>query len=406
MPKMDFMNRRSWLCLALLALFRIPLSNGPAMASPTVPAALIDGNNSFAADLYHALDSSSDNIFLSPLSISTALTMTWTGARQKTADQIQEVLHLPADPSLILEGSLALHQLLESQLVSQGLLEMANSIWPDRSENLLPSFVENLNHYFHAEAQPLDFAQDPDLATSVINRWVADRTKDRITHLLQPGDITTLTRLVLANAIVFDGRWATAFDPRKTAPLTFQLAGGNTTKVPGMSQQMGVSYLQMPGYQVLELPFQGDETTFLIALPDQPTGLPRLEKEFSSALLASWDSRFQARNLNLILPRFQLRERLDLSAVLKKMGLSQAFTPEADFSGISAKNGLFIDKVIHQATLDIKEEGAQAAAATAVLMKRESATPSVVVNRPFLFLIRDRATGGILFMGRLLNPGT
>jgi serine protease inhibitor len=379
-------------------------SAGTLMATATFADDLVTGHNGFAFDLYQAISPGGDNIFFSPLSISSALSMTYAGAKNQTAAEMQKVMHLPANEKTLHEGNRVLQQLLEKNLDAGSQMHLANSLWPDRSENLLDSFVQCLKENYGAETQSLDFRNNPDEAAAAINKWVEEKTKGRIVDLLQPGDLTTDTRLVLANAIVFDGKWQQAFDPAKTRPLSFRLADGNLVQVQGMVQKDDFRFAQMDNFKLLEVPFSGLETSLLIAMPDDAAALEELESNLNPDLIDQWLAGMRVREISLTMPRFEMDYRVDLAKVLVRMGMEDAFQSSADFSGMTGDKSLFISKVIHQATLKVHEEGAEAAAATAVVMEKLSESMGFRVDRPFLFMIRHRETGTILFLGRLMNP--
>jgi len=384
--------------LSMMVFFVLGAS--PAFSEPAPVSTAVKSHNGFAIDLYHTLGQGEGNLFFCPLSISTALSMTCAGAKNLTAHEMQNVLHFEDGQTAFHQGNKALQKLLEKSELIQ-----ANSLWPDLNETLLDSFLKSLQKNYGAECNPLDFAKDPDKATAAINKWVEDKTIGRIKNLLQPGDITSYTRLVLANAIVFDGQWQTAFDPNKTVEMPFHLADGSVVKTQGMFQKNHFMTAKLDDFILLEIPFKEEKTSLLIALPDMIGGLPELENSITAKALNGWIPQMRKKEIRVGLPRIEMNERIDLSEVLVRMGMANAFSPKADFSGISAKKGLFIGKVVHQAALKINEEGVEAAAATAVIMKRESATETVLFNRPFIFMIRHRETGSILFMGRIINPG-
>jgi len=390
--------------LVLSGQLLLPATVGLGLAAANPVKTATDGHNAFAVDLYQTLGDTEGNLFFSPLSISIALSMTYAGARDETAAVMQQVLHLSSDPSAVHEGNCVLQEMLENHLVATGQLELANSLWPGRHEKLLESFVETLQKNYGAECRPLDYASDPAAAAKVINQWVAEKTHDRIVDLLQPGDITPDMRLVLVNAISFEGKWVHAFDPERTYPTRFNLADGSFVEVPGMTQSADFSFAQLPGVSVVELPFAGGNTSMVFAVPDAVDGLAKLEAQLTPAVIDQWLAALRTSELHLTLPRFEMGERVDLAQVLSGMGMAEAFGREADFSGMTGDRGLFIDRVIHQAMLKVHEEGAEAAAATAVMMKRASISPSLRVDRPFLFMIRHNETGSILFLGRLVDP--
>jgi len=372
----------------------------PVLASSPTPAdGVTGGHNSFAIDLYHALAPDEGNLFFSPLSISTALSMAYAGAENGTASEMQDVLHLPASSAALHEGNKVLQAILEDSNLLQ-----ANSLWPSLDETLLESFTHSLQANYSAECQALDFSNNPQLAAATINKWVEEKTLGRIKDLLQPDDITPATRLVLANAIVFTGKWQQAFDPAKTIAMPFHLAGGGEVWTKGMVMKTEYMSAEMDGYLVVELPFKGEEISLIIAVPNDVDGLAELEKSITLAAVNIWVKKMAKKELTLTLPRIEMDERVDLAEVLVAMGMKQAFSTKADFSGITGDKGLFIDKVIHQASLKIDEEGVEAAAATAVTFKRFGFPENLKIDRPFMFMIRHRSTGSILFMGRMVNP--
>lgn len=371
----------------------------PALSEPAAVKELVTSHNSFAMDLYQALNKDGENLFFSPLSISTALAMTYAGAKNQTAQQMQEVLHNTGNQDAYHEGNEALRKLLQKSALIQ-----ANSLWPDKNENLLDSFLYTLQKQYGAQCQPLEFATDPELAASVINDWVAENTLGRVQDLLQPHDITADTRLVLANAMVFDGQWQEAFDPAMTRPMAFYLADGTILEIPGMHRKSNIMIASWDDFKLVELPFKGNETSLLMVVPNMRGGLPAIEDFISAEAINLWVKQLKSREVSLALPRFEMNERVDLSEVLIGLGMDSAFSPDADFTGISEDKGLFIGKILHQAAVKINEEGVEAAAATAVIMKRESVAELLQINRPFLFMIRHKETGSILFMGRMADP--
>lgn len=391
------------LVLLTAALSLLPPAGSPLRAATPAPAeTVVAGHSTFAIDLYRHLGQSEENLLFSPLSISLALAMTHGGARGDTARQMAAVLHFAPDPKTLHQGNKVLHDLLVAD--EDAGLQLANSLWPDRHLKLRDSFLNLMRSNYGSEIQALDFQGDPQGARQTINSWVEHNTGGLIPELLQPSDMSSLTALALVNALVYRGTWETAFDPQATRPGTFLLADGSTIQTELMSTRGEFGSYRGQDFRVLQLPFAGRSRSLLLAVPDRTDGLPQIERDLSTSEIERWVAGLRATNLNLLMPRFDQEERLDLKAILKDMGMPLPFSPGADFSGLCGADNLWIDKVIHQARLEVHEEGAKAAAATVVTMKRESAEPMVLVNRPFLYLIRDDATGSILFMGRVLDP--
>ncbi|HUT15530.1 MAG TPA: serpin family protein, partial [Anaerolineae bacterium] len=374
---------------------------------------LVSGNSAFSFDLYQAIRSNDANVFYSPYSISLALAMTYAGARSETARQMADTLHFtvtqdrlhPAFNALDLELSSRGHGAKGKD--GEGFrLSIANSIWGQRDYTFLAEFLDVLAQNYGAGLRLLDFEKAPDDSRVVINDWVADETEDRINDLLPDGSITPLTRLVLTNAIYFNAAWKYAFEEDFTEDGTFHLLDGDQVTVPMMSQTETFDYAEGAGFQAVELPYDGDELSMLILLP-----APGQFDGFASTLDAErWDSivGIMAREqIHLTMPKFSYDARLDLAEVLADLGMPDAFSMAADFSGMDGTRDLFISGVFHKAFVAVDEAGTEAAAATAVVisLKAMPGMPrEVSIDRPFLFAIRDIKTGAILFVGHVVNP--
>jgi len=389
-------------------------------ASPADLKTLVQGNTGFALDLYAAVRTHVDraaqaagrdrdtNIFFSPYSISLCLAMAYAGARGETERQMAEALRfaLPQDRlhpafarlSLALAGRTGLE------------LSIANSLWGQTGYPFLPSFLCLLAEVYSAPLREVNFVSDPESARSAINRWVEEETRERIRDLIPAGGIDRDTRLVLANAVYFKAAWMFPFSERVTRDAPFYLLDGREVLVPTMVTQAPFGYAAGEGHQVVELPYEGGQASLVILLPDRG----RFE-EFEGALdaerLAECLDRLAPKQVLLFLPKFTFTSQFALGQILAGLGMPDAFSDQADFSGMTGRRDLAIDEVYHKAFVALDEAGTEAAAATAVVMVM-SIGPSpeppkpieVRVDRPFLFLIRDRETGTILFLGRVLNP--
>jgi serpin B len=383
----------------------------PAQPDPTQRVDVNDdffaqANNAFAVDLWNALQAgrgAGDNLVLSPASVSLALAMTAAGAGGETAQQMAAVLH--ADDLDVYTASAA------TQLAAWGLddqpyeLAVANRLFGHRETGFLPAFVDLTGQRFGAPLEPVDFVGAPEPSRERINGWVAERTEQRIEDLLPAGSIDSDTRLVLANAIYFDGSWTSAFDPARTAPAPFRTAEG-PVEVQMMHQTASFPYARVDGVQVLELPYEGGHLVLDLVLPDEDRPLGKLGAED----LTSWLSALAPAQVDVSLPRLELAApTLELARPLAALGMPLAFGNTADFSGMTAGGGLHIDGVYHQTFLMLDEVGTEAAAATGVVMTRETAVarPQVerfVADHPFLFAIRDVRNGAILFLGEVGDP--
>jgi serpin B len=287
-------------------------------------------------------------------------------------------------------------------------LSAANALWGQRGEDPRPDFVKTAREHYRGGLNSVDFVNDAEGARRQINNWVAKGTRNRIRELLAPGDVTDQSRLVLVNAIYFKGSWAHRFPKRATGEEPFRVTADRSVKVAMMSQTEKFAYHKADDFQALELPYVGETMSMLILLPDTVDGLPQLEKRMSADWLKGlllWDKKVE-----VSLPRFKVAGRSDLGKTLSAMGMPLAFDRQrADFRGATDHvPGWFIAKVIHEALVEVNEEGTEAAAATAVVKGTKSAAPEPPArfnaDHPFVFLIRDNRSGSILFMGRLVNP--
>jgi serpin B len=366
---------------------------------------VVDGNTRFAFDLYQKLksDSKGQNIFLSPFSISTALAMTYTGARGETEKQISQAIHFTLPQQQLHSAFSALQTDLQS---SKGYeLAIANRLWGQKGYPFLKNFLEFVDTHYQGGFDEVDYLRDPQGSRKIINRWVEEKTKEKIKDLLLPEDITNLTRLVLTNAIYFKGSWISKFDPKNTIQAPFRLEDGKTVTTPLMSQTGQFKYLDTESLELLELPYAGDRLSMLVLLPRKE--MEKVEQILTPENLGTWRSSMQETGVRVFLPKFKTLTRFELNDSLIALGMKDAFDENlADFSGIPGKKDLYISKVIHKAFVDVNEEGTEAAAATAVVMSTKSISlePIFRADHPFIFVILDKQSGSILFLGRLMNP--
>ena len=396
------------------------LRSDAARLSPLTPAAdvqqLVAGNSAFAFDLYRTLSSADGNLFYSPHSISLALAMTYAGARGETERQIAEALRFGL-PQADLHTAF---NALDLELAARGedddgfRLQIASAVWAQRGYEFLDDFLDHLAQHYGAGVMAADFQGAPEASREAINDWVAERTEDRIRDLIPPELIHPLTRMVLANAVYFNAAWAIPFSESGTAPGPFQLLDGGSVDVPMMRIDDEFTYASGDGYQAVDLPYEGYELSMTVLVPDRGR-FREFEQALDAELLGRAVADLHPRTVDLSLPRFGFASQFRLAETLKAIGMGDAFDPSrADFSGIDGRSCaagddpcLYVEDVVHQAFVSVDEAGTEAAAATAVLLRNESAGPppvTLAIDRPFIFLIRDRATGAILFIGRVLNP--
>lgn len=376
-------------------------------------SALVAGNTTFGLDLYSRLRRTSGNTFLSPFSLSTALAMTAAGARGETARQMVEVLHFPFGSDRV---DPAFESLIRSIRPGDGgtehgyQLHTANALWGQKGSHFLPAFLETLRGPFGATFEEVDFRNAVEDARRTINEWAEAKTRGKIRDLIPSGVLDPTTRLVLTNAIYFKGNWTSPFRPEQTQDEDFRLAVDRTARVPMMHQTGRFAYYEDDAVQAIELPYAGGSLAMVVLLPKQVDGLPAFEASLSAGSLAKRLDKFEVRSVAVALPRFKLTSSFELGRTLATLGMALPFSDRADFSGINGgKEPLQISAVIHKAYIDVNEVGTEAAAATAIGIRTTSAfnpqapTP-FRADHPFLFLLRDRGTGSLLFLGCLTHP--
>lgn len=402
----------------LLGAILLVVSSCPAVAakpgavSAADQAEVTKGNNAFALDLYGHLREQKGNLFFSPESISTVFAMADAGARGPTAAEMARVFHFTLPPDRLHPAMGAL--LADMNAPHPGYeLRVADALWAQQDARFLPSYLSLMQSDYGADFHRVDFKTQPEAVRGTINRWVEQQTNNRIQNLIGPGVLTPMTRLVLTNAIYFKGTWRNPFEKGATQDGEFHLSAAQTATAPLMHRTGAYRYYDGGAFQELELPYEGDDLAMVVLLPKQTDGLPALEQRFTAAAAQQWiDELAPAHKVILTLPRFTMTQQFELSGTLSAMGMPQAFTPAADFSGMTGKPELSISAAIHKAFIDVNEEGTEAAAATstvmvATAMLRPAQEPPPIIFRadhPFLFMIRDTKTGGILFMGRVEDP--
>jgi len=435
---MNVITSRGVISLLVLAVLAVPITAGggdePADASKAVGiagnaaagkaasrdlAALVGGGNQFAFDLYGRL-AGDGNFFFSPYSISTALTMTAAGARGNTEHEMAAVLHLPTErvegePSFIsrervVASSGSLQEGLAASRETRGYeLHIANSLWGQEGYPFRESFLGLVEEYFGGGFNIADFKRNADAERVRINQWVERETREKIEDLIPPGGVDSITTLVLTNAVYFKGQWLSEFDDKRTIDATFHGTSGDAI-VPMMYQKHDFRYFENEDVQVLEMPYRGEEISMMVVLPrtESLVNLSVIESRLTPEMLSDWSGRLREQDLKVYFPRFEMTWGTeDISEHLAALGIRDAFGEEADFSGMTDLKDLFIASVFHKAFVAVNEEGTEAAAATAVVMKRLAIKDDTIfrADHPFLFVIRDDATGSILFMGRVADLG-
>ncbi|MCA8964361.1 MAG: serpin family protein [Planctomycetes bacterium] len=395
--------------LSIAALIAIALSAAAPSQTPKEDAVMLaTALNRFGVDLCAQI-SSSGPATCSPASIGIALLMVLPGARGETAAELEKVLQLPAD----LRGDRlhrAAQQLLDSLRAASSdakklELRLVDEFWVQNGFELLPAYVRTLKEHFASAAHGVDFARDPEAARSQINAAIATATNQRIPELIPADLIDSDTRLVLTNALWLRGAWQHPFGESATKPAAFTLADGKQVEVPTMHVTERFGYAQNAHWQVVRMPFADPAITCDVLLPAAGEKLDAMQAEL---LAGDYQAALQPAAVHIAMPKFRVAAAHRLRKPLEALGMRSAFDASADFSGMRSGRDLAVSEVVHQTWIDVDEKGAEAAAATAVIMKRGSAHPrdpkQFRADRPFVFVIRHAATGLVLFTGRVDDP--
>ena len=376
---------------------------------------LADTRNAFAWDLYHQYREQPGNLFFSPSSIAEALSMVLAGARGETAVEISRALKLDQGPADVHATGADLRKLLIQPDRHRGFeLLIANRAWAQQGFSIEQPFTALLGQHYGAEMGLADFKKNQDAARHEINAWISEQTKGHLPEVIMPADISYLTRLVLVNAVYFFGEWDVPFKKELTKDEPFFHGDKRQKLVPMMNRRAQLPYYHGNGFQAASIPYGKGQLAMVLIVPSEVEGLAPLEATLSRQTVDNLMAGMKPQDVELALPRLEMRSRLDLAPPLKNLGMEQAFDLlRADFSGMHVPNGmvdgdrLFVQSAIHEATVKIDEEGTVAAAATVFMMAAgvaPQAPPQVRADRPFIFLIRDQLTGSILFIGRVADP--
>jgi len=398
-------------------MLAIPVLLALTVQAPPKPAA---EDSAFAAEqarfalaLYRELDPASANLICSPFSIARALSMAREGAAGATAEELDRALHLPAELGARFA---ALARLLEPPQHGRGderrpsyTLELATSLWGQAGAPIAPEYLRRLKDGYASELYATDFHR-PDEARTAINTWTSTKTAGRIPEIIPPDVLSADTLLVLVDTIRFLANWETPFDIAKTRPAPFTPVGGAALDVPTMHRKGRYAYAETPLAQVLELPYELHSTSMVVVLPKRTDGLAEVAERED---VAAWTAALAQRDVEVALPKFRFEWAQELKPALRALGVQAAFESQrADFSRVLSKpQPLFISHVLHRAMVAVDEHGTEAAAATAVVMARGSRPPppqepvAFRADHPFVFLLRHRPTGTVLFIGRVGQPG-
>lgn len=382
------------------------------VADPAQAGRAADALNAFGLDMYARLATTPGNFVMSPASVAIALSMARAGARGATATEMDAVLHdlgsdAYAEAINALDAALTARSgsFPDSAGVDQDVtLRIANALFAQRGMTLEPAFLDAMAGRFGAGVNVVDYAAATEAARLAINAWVDEHTEGRIPNILGPGDLSSATRLALANAIYLKAAWIHPFPVDSTQAAAFTLADGSIVKVPTMHMAANLPYADGAGWAAVELPYVGNDLAMLVIVPDD---MATFEATFDSARLAGIVASQGSPLVELWLPKFDIESRFDLGSLLEALGMPTAFGSGADFSGITTDEALFISKVIHQANITVDEAGTEAAAATIIGMDTSGGPGELVqlkVDRPFIVVLRDKPTGAVVFTARVEDP--
>lgn len=369
-------------------------------------------SEALGVDLYRILATNEGNALFSPYSISMSLALLSAGAEGKTKDELLEALHWgksPADPAGAF-GALARH--LDDVTRGEAVLQVANGLWCQQGDAPLAGFLTTAKSDLGAEVRSVDFINSASAAQQEINNWVSLKTSGKIQELIDPGALDASSRLVVVNAVYFKGRWEHPFGARETAPRPFFVGPGKSVPVASMSETERLKLVSVPGCDLVELPYHGKGLSMVILLPKAPENLRSLEQRLTPSQLSEWLSLLNfsnPQNVHVTLPRFKMSCAVGLTPPLMQIGVKSAFAQyKADFSPLNGRHDLYVSAAEHRAFMDVSEEGTEAAATTGIALAAFAVEFSLEfqVDHPFIFLIRDNATGCLLFLGRLVDPRT
>lgn len=365
-------------------------------------------NNEFMIKVYNDLitDPKNVNIFFSPYSISSALAMTFAGSSGDTEVQMAKALEFSCNKDVFHnEFSSLTNQINTVEKKGNVELSIANSLWMQEGFKFLDKFIEIGKDKYNAEIRVLNFAES-EKSRQIINKWVENKTNDKIKDLIPKGIIDALTRLILTNAVYFKGEWKNQFKKNNNQKSKFYTEKGEKSNVVMMHKKASYGYMENEKFQFLEMPYKGNDVSMFVLLPKEKNGLKDIE--ISMELINSSIDGLQNQDVRVFFPKFKQNLSYELRKLMSRLGMVDAFTKKADFSKMTGTKELYISAIIHKTFIDINETGTEAAAATAVVMRMKSAMPvecpEFRADHPFFYFIRENSSGAILFAGKLSDP--
>jgi len=385
-------------------------------AAPPVRSASANQAGRFAkastelgVELYRKLEANAQsNLAIAPASIAIALAITWTGTQGKTRQEMTRTLRLSGTESGVLGSARHLLSSLNALNGKAATLRLSNALFVEQTYPLKPAFLEVTRRHFGAQVESLDFKRAANEALRSINVWGAKHTEQHVSRALPSKSLDSKTRLVLTNAFSFLCTWQSPFNEVATASGDFYVNGQSALKVPMMRQKAKFGLGAADGVQILELPYTSSAVTMLVVLPDERDGLSEVEERLTAERLEGWAKGLQKKSIDVALPRFEFQATALLKEPLRQLGMKLAFDPGgADFRRMTARGGLFVQDVYHHAFVRIDEHGVQAGAATTVPLRLLSGSRTrtrFIADHPFLFVVRHRASGALLLLGRVVAP--
>ena len=373
--------------------------------SPVVPPQMAESVNEFAFDFYRNVSDTDENVFFSPVSIYTAFSVLYEGARGETAGQMLGVFGFEPDDEERHSASAHMMAALNAE-DPHAVLEMANALWLADWFAPYEQYLDIARNTYLATVETVDFAGEGKPGVKKVNDWAAEKTRDKITAVLPRQSVDDSTAAVITNAVYFKGTWLVQFPKEATEEGKFWKGGEESIDAEFMHVTDNFGYADTGGAQVLRLPYEGDRLSMLAVLPGETGGLERLEAEMSAKQMSEYIEMLEPQDVVVSLPKFETKTKYDLQKRLVDLGMPDVFTAIADLSGLSDNGNLYVDRATHDAYVKVNEEGTEAAAVTVISMSESEPPPLPYFNadRPFLFAIYDEQSGLILFMGRISDP--
>lgn len=401
-------NKVIFLFLILFLILNSSSLSTEAMNSNSETGKIARENNCFGFELYSNIEKKEKgNIFFSPFSISTAFAMVYEGASGKTAQEIGQVFHFHENIAERRKGWESIFNIIEKKRKDYELFT-ANALWIQKNFKILPEYITAIEKFYKGMVSNIDFFGATERSRQTINKWVEEKTNNKIKELFRHGTLNQLTRLVLTNAIYFKGEWLKQFEKEDTKEEDFWVSKERSVKVPMMritGQNAKFNYAETEGLQILEMDYKGNDISMIVLLPKGDIEL--LEKSLTEENLRNWISRLREERIDVYFPKFKITKRYTLNDIVQEMGAKSAFIPgKADFSKINGTKELYIQIAVHQAFIEVNEEGTEAGGATGIGIGI-TAVPIKKVFRadhPFIFIIQEKETETILFLGKVVNP--